>query len=211
MIKQLSISKSFTNKIVFTDFYPNRDCFFSLFLHYYEDTPIVYDTLGEVMELVLNFIKENNENDKSKYQNFMNDLNWISAGKLRNLPLNNQGISLGLLLINDNEITAFRYGRILLGKIVGDKLEYIGLEWDNFSVKSIDILSLLGLLSEDKFPEIYQIKLNNNEKLIILESDAEEDFRNSLLNKSYFAPQKEIYQLLECHRKENRKKLLGII
>ena len=211
MIKQLAISKSFSHKIVFTDYYPNRSEFFSLFIHYYEDTPIVYDTLGEIMELVLSYIKDNNHVDKEKIENFMNDLNWISAGKMRNLPLNNQGISLGLIFVNEDEITAIRYGRILLGKIVGDKLEYIGPEWDNFSIKSLDRLSLLGLLSEDKFPEFYKIKLNNNEKFIVLESDSEANFRESLATGNPFTVNDEIFQLLECHRKEIKKKLLGII
>jgi len=211
LIKEIAISKSFSNKIVFTDYYPARNTFYTLFLHYYEDTPIVYDTLGEVMELVLNFLNENTEFDKNKYQNFMNDLNWIAAGKLKTLPLNNQGISLGLFLIDDNQISVFRYGRILLGKIKGDKLDYIGPEWDNFSVKSLERLSLLGLLSEDKYPEFYQIELQNREKLVILESDAKEEFIDSLKKGLTFCPQKNIYQILECHRKENRKRLLGII
>jgi len=211
LIKQIAISKSFSHKIVFTDYYPNRSQFFSLFIHYYEDTPIVYETLGEIMELVLNFIKDNSSLDKESIQNFMNDLNWISAGKMRNLPLNNQGISLGLVLVNDNDITAVRYGRMLFGKIVNDEIECIGPEWDNFSVKSLDRLSLLGLLSEDKFPEFYQIKLNNNEKFIILESDVETQFINSLTSGSSFTTKDNIFQLLECHRKENKKKLLGII
>lgn len=212
MIKQIAISRAFTNnKIVFTDYYPNRSNFFTLFIHYYEDTPIVYDTLGEVMELVLEFIKNNSSIDKGNIQNFMNDLNWISAGKLKNLPLNNHGISLGLILVNEDEITAIRYGRMLLGKVIGNKIEYIGPEWDNFGIKSLDRLSLLGLLSEDKFPEYYQIKLNNNEKFIILESDSEAKFRDSLTKGSDFTSDNEIYQLLECHRKETKKKLLGII
>lgn len=211
MIKQLSISKTFSHKIVFTDYYPSRNCFFSLFLHYYEDTPIIYDTLGEIMELIMNFINENKEYNKEVYQSFMNDLNWISAGKMRLLPLNNQGISLGLILVNDNEITAFRYGRILLGKVVEDKVEAIGPEWDNFSVKSLDRLSLLGLLSEDKFPEIYQIELNNNERFVMLESDVAGEFANNLKDGTYFAPNQHIFQILECHKKENRKKILGII
>lgn len=211
MIKQLSISKSFSDKIAFTDYYPNRSKFFSLFLHYYEDTPIVYEVLSQVMELILNFVKENEQINEAKIQSFMNDLNWISAGKLRLLPLNNQGISLALLFINDNEITAIRYGRMLLGKISGKKLEDIGPKWDNFQVKSLDKLSLLGLLSEDKFPEIYQIELNNNEKLVIIESDAAEKFKDSVKKDSQFTSQKEIYQILECRRKENRKKILGLI
>jgi len=211
LIKQLAISKTFSNKIVFTDYYPNRHNFFSLFLHYYEDTPIVYETLGEIMEIILNFLKDNDYTDKTKLQNFMNDLNWISAGKLRNLPINNQGISLGLILVNENNITAIRYGRILLGKITNSKLEYIGPDWDNFSVKSLDRLSLLGLLSEDKYPELYEIELHNNERFIILESDAEVSFRNSLAKDYQFDSKKEIFQLLECHRKENKKKLLRII
>lgn len=211
MLKQLAISKSYSNKIVFSDYYPNRDSFFSLFIHYHEDNPIIYETLGEIMELLLNFIKENNEFEKEKFQNFMNDLNWISAGKMRNLPVNNQGISLCLVLVNDNNITAFRYGRMLLGKVVGDKFEHIGPEWDNFSVKSLERLSLLGLLSQDKFAEIYQLELKNKEKFIILESGCEEAFLESLKLNSQFSPQDKIYQLLECHRKENRKRLLGII
>jgi hypothetical protein len=211
LLKQLAISKSLSNKIVFTDYYPTRDCFFSLCLHYYEDTPIVYDALGEIMELILNFIKDNKVFEKQKYQSFMNDLNWISAGKLKSLPLNNHGISLGLLLVNNNQITAFRYGRMLLGKISANKLEYIGPEWNNFSVKSLDRLSLLGLLSEDKFPEIYQIELQNKEKFVMLESDVEEDFRKSLKDGTSFSPHDKVYQILECHRKETRKKILGII
>jgi hypothetical protein len=163
------------------------------------------------MELVLNFMKDNSQVDKDKIQNFMNDLNWISAGKMHNLPLNNQGISLGLILVNEDEITAIRYGRMLLGKIVSDKLECIGPEWDNFSIKSLDRLSLLGLLSEDKFPEFYQVKLNNNEKFIVLESDAEASFRDSLATGSSFNVDDQIFQLLECHRKEAKKKILGII
>lgn len=212
MIKQLAISRTSTNnKIVFTDYYPNRSQFFSLFIHYYEDTPLVYETLGEVMELVLEFIKNNSTLHKENIQNFMNDLNWISAGKLKNLPLNNHGISLGLILVNKDEITAIRYGRMLLGKIIGNKIEHIGPEWNNFGIKSLDRLSLLGLLSEDKFPEFYQIKLNNNERFIILESDSESEFRDSLAKGIVFTTNNKIFQLLECRRKETKKKLLGII
>ncbi len=211
MIKQIAISPSYSNKIVFTDYYPNRKQFFSLFIHYYEDTPIVYETLGEIMGLILNFMKDNLLLDKIKLQNFMNDLNWISAGKLRNLPLYNQGLSLALLIIDDNKIKAVRYGRMLMGKISEKNIQPIGPEWDNFSIKSLDRLALLGLQSEDNYPEFFEIELTNNEKFVILESDSEAAFRESITSGKQFKPKREIYQILECHRKEFKKKLLGII
>ncbi len=211
MIKQVAISESFNNKIAFTDYYPNRSDFFSLFIHYFEDTPIVYETLGEIMELILNFMNEYKETSKDKLLNFMNDLNWISAGKLRNLPLNNQGISLGLVIINDNKVTSLRYGRMLMAKIYDSKIESIGPEWDNFSVKSLDSLSLLGLLSEDKYPELFEFELKNNEKFIILESDSVEQYQDSLVSLSDFKPKNYVYQILECHKKEDKKKLLRLL
>lgn len=210
MIKQISISKSFNNKIAFSDYYPNRTDYFSLFIHYYEDTPIVYDALGEVMELILNFLNENKNINKSQLQSFMNDLNWISAGKLRNLPLDNQGISLGLVIVRDDKITALRYGRLLMAKVVNTKIEVVGPEWDNFSVKSLDRLSLLGLRSEDKYPEVFELELNNNEQFIILDSHAVDHFQQSLKTPTEFAPKNSIFQILECHRKTSKKKLLRL-
>jgi hypothetical protein len=211
LIKQISISESFSNKIAFTDYYPNRQNYFSLFIHYFEDTPIVYDTLGEIMDLILTFLNQHKDVSKDKLLSFMNDLNWISAGKLRNLPLNNQGISLGLVLVNDNQVRALRYGRILMARVINSKIESLGPKWDNFSIKSLDNLSLLGLLSEDKYPELFEFELKNNEQFIVLESDAVEKYQQSLKLSETFNPDYFIYQILECHRKESKKKLLRLI
>lgn len=210
MIKQVGISKTFRNRIAFSDYHPNRKEFFSVFIHYYEDTPLIYDTLGELLKLVLEYVKTPEYQKRSNLQKFMNDLNWIAAGKLKSLPLNNQGVSFGLLLIDEDNITAIRYGRILIAKISGDKLEAIGEEWENYSVKSLQRMSLLGLLSEDKFPEIHNIALNNRERFILLESDAEASFRkNFKLNNQYYPEDDVVFQILECHKKEIKKRKLG--
>ena len=209
MIQQIKISRSFNNRIAFSDYHPNRSEFFSLFIHCYEDNPVVYSVLGELLELVLEYLKTPGYKEKINLQSFMNDLNWIAAGKLKSLPLNNQGISLGLLFINDNKITAIRYGRILIAKISDNKLEPIGPEWENFSVKSLDKMSLLGLMSEDKFPEIYNLELNNQEKFILLESDAEALFRQNFKLNNHCYPQDDVvFQILKCQRKESKKKKL---
>ncbi len=210
MIKQIAISKSHNNKIVFSDYYPNRTKFFTLFIHYYEDTPIIYDTLGEIMELVLKFINNKQDIKSDELLSFMNDLNWISAGKLRNLPLNNQGISLGLVFVDENKIKALRYGRILMGKVLANKLEFLGPDWSNFSVKSLEHLSLLGLISEDKYPELFDFELKNNQQFVILESDASDLFKSNINKTSELSNTKYVYQILECHRKDNKKNCLEL-
>lgn len=206
MLKEVCISKSFTNKIVFSDYYPNRDKFFTLFLHYYEDTPLVYDTLGEIMELILSFLKTHHKINTHELIEFMNDLNWISAGKLNKLPLVNQGISLGLLIAEDNNIRFVRYGRILASSILGNNLDYVGPEWDNFKIKSISDLSLLGLQSEDNYPILHEIELNNKERFVILETDAQESFIKSLQENVEYENPSYIYQVIECNRKTKKKR-----
>lgn len=210
MIKQVKISKTFRNRIAFSDYHPNRNEFFSVFIHYYEDTPLAYDTLGEILELVLEYVKTAEYQKRANLQKFMNDLNWIAAGKLKSLPINNQGISFGFLLIDEDNVTAICYGRMLIAKISGNKLEEIGEKWENYSVKSLQRMSLLGLLSEDKFPEIYNIELNNKERFILLESDAEASFRkNFKINNQYYPEDDVVFQILECQKEEIKKRKLG--
>ena len=176
MIKVAYLSKSQSSRLVFSDSFPGRSSYYSLFINYYEDNPVVYPLIGFCLNEIMEFIATQSELTKESLLDYFNNLNWIVSAKFNSFNLKEHGFSLGLVIVKGSNITVVRYGRVLLGKIKGSKLSFIGPSWVNYTVKSIEQLSLIGHKSENTTPEVYEFSLVNGEEFILTDSDFAEKY-----------------------------------
>ncbi|MFO7660011.1 MAG: hypothetical protein R6V77_03780 [Candidatus Cloacimonadaceae bacterium] len=107
---------------------------------------------------------------ESWLKDFFSEYHWKMHAAFRKTNLKEKGISLFLAVMYDNELYIMEFGRMLSGLVEKDTLKPVGRSWNNFHVKSLDEMQLLGLSENDISVKPKRIILPENQYLIALPS-----------------------------------------
>ena len=107
---------------------------------------------------------------ESWLREFFTEYHWKLHAALRKTSLKEKGISLFLAVMFDNELYTLEFGRMLSGLVEKDNIRPAGRAWNNFHVKSLDEMQMLGLLESDIPVKPRRIILPENQYLIALPS-----------------------------------------
>ncbi|GEM_PF-219130 len=107
---------------------------------------------------------------ESWLKDFFSEYHWKMHAVFRKTGLREKGISLFLAVMYDNELYIMEFGRMLCGLVEKDSLRPAGRPWNNFHVKSLDEMQMLGLSESDINVKPKRIVLPENQYLIALPS-----------------------------------------
>lgn len=107
---------------------------------------------------------------ESWLKRFFGEYHWKLHAVFRKTNLKEKGISLFLAVMYDTELFILEFGRMLSGICFKDELSPAGRQWNNFHVKSLDEMVLLGMSENDIPVKPRQLHLAPENKLIVLPS-----------------------------------------
>ena len=169
MTKIQKISYSSKNNLVYNDMHILQKRGFAL-LTYYPATCEKIDAVNaEILDSILKleldtFPKEDLE---KVLKEFFIQLNWRLYSMFRSTSSQEKGISAVLIINIQDELYVVSFGRFVCGIWNENGLSEIGLPWENFRVKSMQELMLLGNLAEDIKPNILKFELADHNGLSI--------------------------------------------
>ena len=164
MLKIVSNSESHKNNFFYKDFFPKNNFNHILLTHSLEKDI----DLSEINRVIMNSIISLEFDDliisnlEQKLKDFFVELNWHLVAKFNKLGIKQRGISLFMGLQHNGYFYFVQFGRFLAGKIENKQFETIGKKWDNFHVKTIDSLELIGNKEEDINVKINKIELSDD-------------------------------------------------
>lgn len=175
------------DKYIITNYHPLKRKFYAIALNAYEKKNIQAKVMGKALNIILEFCEKSNVHDIKETEEFLNDLNWIVAAEFKKTQTVHNGLSLGLMFVNDNNVLVTRCGKVLIGKIdKQNKLTEIGCTWEHFVVKAKDKMYLLGAQSADFYPKVFSYNLEYGEKILLLDTNNSELFKKCLEKEVYF-------------------------
>ncbi|MCB5228582.1 MAG: PQQ-binding-like beta-propeller repeat protein [Candidatus Cloacimonetes bacterium] len=113
-------------------------------------------------------------------KNFFADYHWRLHASLRRSELKEQGISLFLGLMYDNEIYFVQFGRLFC--VLGDKKKYasVGRNWENSHLQTLEQMNLLGMSAQEIRVRPQKVVIPENQFLLVLPGQMARDlFGNS--------------------------------
>lgn len=170
MIKIQSISKSSSHHLVYSEFHPLQRFGYACLTYYPAECEKIAKINSEILDLILKFKLENfpKEDLEPALIEYFVQMNWRLYSIFREVECQEIGISVVLVINNDTELTVIPFGRFICGIWDEKGLHEIGLPWENFRVKSMQELKLLGNLAEDIKPNIIHHKLENRTGISII-------------------------------------------
>lgn len=190
-------SFSETEKSILSYFESNLDEDFQLICL----TLNLYDNLflQDLNKLIVQMIKEKNfvqypikEIDKAMKEFFV-ELNWILYSKFNKQETNFEfGLSLFFGIIKKDKLYYTQFGRMLCGKLEQDVIIPLGKKWDNFNIKAVEDLFLLGSKDEDIFVKTMKLELNSEELFFAIPAFQTEELNT---NNNIYTLKREIRKL----------------
>ncbi len=181
----LSIKASSANhesNIFFSTYFQGKSNFIALATHTSLKSEL-YDQINSfiINELLLQDL-ENSTKDKVEeaLKEFFVELNWKLYAKFRQTNLPEQGISLLLALVFNNDVYLVQFGRMLCCTICGKKLTEVGRPWENFHVKSKNDLFLLGSIDDNIPVKVLQVELKPGMYFFCLPSTHTDNFSRQI-------------------------------
>lgn len=169
-------------------------------LAYYESDPAVdyqlllltfnltdNEFLHEINQLIINLIEARNfknieqDNLDSAIKAFFIELNWQLFSKFNKNEKNFEfGTSIFFSVIKNDTLYFSQFGRMLCGFLKNNHIEQIGKKWDNFLIKTVEDVALLGSKDEDIFVKVKELSLNENELFFSVPSFQTEDLKGDM-------------------------------
>jgi hypothetical protein len=103
-------------------------------------------------------------------KHFFAEYHWKLHAVFRKTSLREKGISLLLAVLFDHDLYIVEFGRMLCGRMEKDRLEPVGRSWNNFHVKSLEEMTLLGMSEADIPVKVKRFHLAENNRFIALPS-----------------------------------------
>ncbi len=107
---------------------------------------------------------------ESWLKSFLSEYHWKLHATFRKTDLKEKGISLLMAVLFDHELYIVEFGRMLSGICDKDNLQPAGRNWNNFHVKSLDEMSLLGMSEKDIVLKIKRVFIAEHQRFIALPS-----------------------------------------
>ena len=165
------------NNLYFSDFFQNQNRSVILLTHYREEKWYHEKINSLILEKLVQLDLQNIHWDRipALLKEFFLDLNWELYANLRKYETGDEGVSILLAVVDDKDICFVTAGRFLTGIKSNEGLEELGIQWDNFHVKTKSDLGLLGSVGKDikVRPIIYTIPENST--FVALPAEAEKE------------------------------------
>ncbi|MFO7896430.1 MAG: hypothetical protein R6U84_05830 [Candidatus Cloacimonadales bacterium] len=170
MIKLQKISVSQPKNLVYHEFYPNQRFGFACLSYYPAECAEIAQVNAEILDNILKLQLENWEEEKLEEQliEFFMQLNWRIYSIFQQIGCQEKGISLVLVINIDDELIIVPFGRFICGIWDENGMQELGLAWENFTVKSMQELKLLGNLAQDLKPNMIKHQLVKGSGISIL-------------------------------------------
>ncbi|HPT72292.1 MAG TPA: hypothetical protein PLE74_08415 [Candidatus Cloacimonadota bacterium] len=177
----LNIKASFANhdsNIFFTTYFQGKSNYIVLATHSTMKSELYDNANSLLINEVLLQDWENSSKDKIENQikEFFVELNWKLYAQFRQTNLPEQGISVILAVVFDNDVYLAQFGRMLCCTVTGKKRTELGRTWDNFHVKTKNELFLLGSIEDNIHVKVMQISLKPGTYLITIPSTLSDRF-----------------------------------
>ena len=144
-------SQKHDNNLCFTDYFQNQNRNLVLFTHFRKPHPSHEAVNSLILQKVIGFDLENrNWNSMvTDLQSFIVDLNWELFALFKRLDVDETGVSLLLIVIENDNLCFVSCGRFLCGLMVKESLTEIGKGWNDPHLTTIEELGLLGAIGND--------------------------------------------------------------
>ncbi|MCK4956951.1 MAG: hypothetical protein KAS49_04900 [Candidatus Cloacimonetes bacterium] len=188
MIKLQKNSFSNSKNLVYNEFHPNQKFGYACLSYYPAECDEISKINAHILDSILKFNLENfsKEEIKEPLEEFFIQLNWRLYSMFKQTNGKEKGISFILIINFDDKLLIIPFGRFLCGIWDENGLTELGNEWENFQVKSMQELKLLGNLAQNLKPNIIEHHLLNNTGLTIIPAHknhfAEFNNLNEILN-----------------------------
>jgi hypothetical protein len=170
MIKIHKISHSSKNNLVFDDMHLLQNRGFALLTYYPAQCDKIAEINAEILDSILKLELDTfpKEDLQKVLTEFFVQLNWRLFSMFRSVSSQEKGISVVLIVNIQSELYVIPFGRFICGIWNEKGLTEIGNTWENFRVKSMQDLMLLGNLAEDIKPNIIKLELPNHSGLSVV-------------------------------------------
>jgi hypothetical protein len=156
------------------DFNASQDGRFGWFLLTWhpEDDPVLEEIQTKIKLDIRNSMlgQTSKVEIESWLKSFFSEYHWKLHAVFRKTNLKEKGISLFLAVMYDQELYILEFGRMLSGVCLKDRLEPVGRNWNNFHVKSLDEMALLGMSEKDIPVKPKRFLLKENQRFIAMPS-----------------------------------------
>ncbi len=105
---------------------------------------------------------------ESWLKKFYADFHWKLHAQLRKTHLKEKGISLWFGVLYDHELFFVQFGRLFCALSDARRLSHIGNSWQNYHVKSLEQLCLLGEPERDIKVKPHRVFIGAKQKLIVV-------------------------------------------
>ncbi|MDD3051614.1 MAG: PQQ-binding-like beta-propeller repeat protein [Candidatus Cloacimonetes bacterium] len=163
MINQIYHSTQSDGNFIYKDFFQNENSGVFLMINSFDETKHLMSTFDFILASLLkhNFEDINQNELVSSIKDFFIELNWQLCARMRTLPLEEKGLSLFFLLVRRDTVYFVQFGRFLAGCISDGSLNELGIKWDNFHIKTLDELKLIGYREDDISVKVETIDKGN--------------------------------------------------
>lgn len=163
---------SSTRDYSFIDFFDNHQSGFLFLTNILHESKYFSKINKIVLESILNENFENNDKGlEAKMVDFFRRFNWYIFNQLSKYDLNKNGLSMIFCYISNNDIYVFQFGRFLAGILSEKGFLQLGQKWENFRVKSLEEINLLGRFQDDIPVKAIKYKIKDGDKIIFVRSD----------------------------------------
>ncbi|MCB5230404.1 MAG: PQQ-binding-like beta-propeller repeat protein [Candidatus Cloacimonas sp.] len=166
-------SENHKSNLYFSDYFQQKDRNLVLMLHYRDEQPYYSRTTSYILEQTLKLGLENTPwgQIETKLKEFLLNLNWELHAQFRKFDTVEQGISLLLIVTEEEKLCFTACGRFLCGLVFDEELTVYGNNWENFNVKTRAELGLLGAEAKDYHKKIISIDFPHNSTFIAFSAD----------------------------------------
>jgi len=168
MISKVITSEKIPGSLIYTDYFQGNDSNVMLILTAFDYNDYLETIYNFVLQSIIskNFENVNINETIVRMKEYFVELNWQLNAKLRNFPVKEKGFSLLFILTKGNKAYLVQFGRFLLGIVEGNNFSEIGRSWDNFHVKTLEDLKLLGYADKNIDVQIHEVELKEDCQLI---------------------------------------------
>lgn len=99
---------------------------------------------------------------------FFADFHWKLHANFRKTDLKEKGISLFFGVLYDHELFFVQFGRLVCAQCDNKKIEAVGNNWQNYHIRSMENLCLLGESEQDLKIKVQRVFIPEHEKFIVL-------------------------------------------
>lgn len=173
MLTSASHSMNHEMNITFVDFFPGRNVNLMLLTHNQTESRFLRKINKHISGSIisLDYTDFSEEEFEKKIKNFFVELNWQLYAMFRKNPETEFGTSLCLTVTFSDKIYFVQFGRMLCGITSEDGFLSIGNAAENFSVKSMEGLKLLGNKDKNIQVKVHSCEVYRSRKFIVFPAE----------------------------------------